>query len=62
MTRTTHSTAVSKCRDELAKVPVVRPVYTPQRNYRGLGLKDPGLDIETGYFGASDNFNSQNGR
>jgi hypothetical protein len=51
---------VSKCRDELIEVPVVRPIYTSQRNYGGLGLMDPGLDIETGCFCISDNFRSQN--
>jgi hypothetical protein len=42
-------------------MPVVYPIYAPQWDDRGIGLTDPGLDIETVYFRISDNIKPQNG-
>ena len=51
--------AIMKCRDQPAKMPVVRLIWhAAQFKYRSLGVTDPVLDIKAEYPGTRDNFNS----
>ena len=54
----TYTTGISNRLDQVVKVALARPTCISKPHHRGLGLMDPCLDIEYGYFRINDKFNT----